>query len=353
MQKISKLYTDVSRAGSFSGLSGFLKANKNIKKQEALNFLKTNEAYTLHMPKRKKFKRQKVFVPFIDHLWQIDLIDVSKIKDENKNNTFLLVVIDCFSKMAWITPLLNKSALVVLAGFKEILQKSKRKPKFIQVDSGLEFYNKDFKNFCNKNKIKLYSTFSELKAVIVERFNRTIREKMQRYFTYVDNNQFLPVLDNLVLSYNKSFHRSIKTSPILVTKRNEEKIFFNLYGKNRKDFNNVTINFKFLKDEKVRISKSKTIFSKGYLPNWTIEYFLIDKQIPSIPPTYILKDLLGDILSGIFYEQELQKVEQISDIYRIEEILDQKIINKNKYLLIKWLGWPSKFNSWEPDKNLK
>jgi hypothetical protein len=63
--------------------------------------------------------------------------------------------------------------------------------------------------------------------------------------------------------------------------------------------------------------------------------------------------LLGEELSGGFYEKELQKIEQKDEVFRIEKILDTKYINKKKFVLIKWLGWPEKFNSWEPASNLK
>jgi hypothetical protein len=114
-----------------------------------------------------------------------------------------------------------------------------------------------------------------------------------------------------------------------------------------------TIFFKFKKGDKVRISKSKTIFEKGYTPSWTFEFFIISKSLPTTPPTYVLKDLKDEELSGVFYEKELQKVDQNNDIYRIEKVVDQKTINKKKYFLIKWLGWPEKFNSWEREENLK
>ena len=84
-----------------------------------------------------------------------------------------------------------------------------------------------------------------------------------------------------------------------------------------------------------------------------MEYFFIKTIIPSNPPTYILKDLLDEDLAGSFYEKELQKVEQTEETFRIEKIIKTKTVNKKKFFLIKWLGWPDKFNSWEPEINLK
>ena len=125
MNKIKKLYTDPSRPGSFSGLSGFLRANKNLKKDDVKLFLNSNDVYSLHKPKRKNFNRKKIIVPGIDYLWQIDLLDVSKIKDENDNYRYFLTVIDCFSKFAWVEPIKNKQGLTVLEAFRNILKRSK------------------------------------------------------------------------------------------------------------------------------------------------------------------------------------------------------------------------------------
>jgi hypothetical protein len=87
---------------------------------------------------------------------------------------------------AWVVIIKKKSSASSVSAFKTILKASKRKPLKIQADKGSEFFNEEFKKLCYDNKIHLYSTFSELKACIVERFNRTLREKMQRYFTFKD-----------------------------------------------------------------------------------------------------------------------------------------------------------------------
>jgi transposase InsO family protein len=353
MEEINKLYTNPALPGSFSGMSGFIKANKNLNKSDVISYLKENEAYTLHKPKRKNFNRKRVIIPRIDHTWQLDLMDVQKISDENDMYRYLLAAIDCFSKKAWVIKMKNKTGQSTVEAFNEILKTSNRKPIKIQVDNGSEFYNKDFKELCKKNNIQLYSTYSELKASIVERFNRTIREKLQRYFTYADNNRYIEVLDDIVQSYNNSYHRSIKTSPNSVNKDNEAKIFLQLYKYNKKEGDLTEIDLKFKIGDKVRISKSKSLFQKGYEQNWTFEFFFIEKIIPSHPPTYILKDIAGEELSGTFYDKELQKVEQKEEVYRIEKILKTKTYKKEKLYLIKWLGWPDKFNSWEPASNLK
>lgn len=339
-------YFDPREPGSYSGAATFNRY-AYLKKGDLIDFLSKQETYSLHKPVRKKFQTSKIIVGGIDHTWQADLVDVSAIANENKGIKFLLTVIDCFSKFAWVKPLKSKDGLSVTKAFNEILKI--RSPKKLHTDKGTEFYNKDFKKLLDLKKIKLYSTFSDKKACIVERFNRTLKEKMWRKFTHQDNHKFIDFLQDLVDSYNKTYHRSIKTSPVKVNESNENQIWKNLYGFSKNDGAEEQISFLFHKDDLVRITKEKFVFSKGYTPNWTSEKFVVVKCRPSIPPKYFLEDLEGNSIDGSFYEQELQKVseEQIEGTYRYIPI-EQKFNNKGKLIAIKvhWLGYPNSEDSW-------
>ncbi len=109
-------------------------------------------------------------------------------------------------------------------------------------------------------KVDWFSTNSDLKASIVERFNRTLKTKMWRYFTEVWHKKWINVIDDLVYNYNNSFHRSIKMTPIEGSKKENESIVYkNLY----KDGNesDIKIKPKYKVGDKVRISKWKSTFS--------------------------------------------------------------------------------------------
>ncbi|CAF1063320.1 unnamed protein product, partial [Brachionus calyciflorus] len=152
----------------------------------------------------------------------------------------------CFSKFAWVILLKNKTSESILEALTTIFKS--RQPVKFQTDKGREFLNKTVQDYLKKMNFHLFTTNSGLKAS-VERFNQTLKEKMWRYFTHKNNNDYTKVLDNLVNSYNNTFHRTIKTTPNNVSYKNEEKVFRNIYG--------------------VRISKTKGLFEKGYTPNWT------------------------------------------------------------------------------------
>ena len=308
INNILKKYTNPSESGSFSGLSGFLKNNKNFSKRDIEKTLLNTPTYTLHKPKRIRFKRCRVVVSGIDEQWQIDLVDVKNIKGSNYGTTFILTCIDVFSKFAWAIPLKNKEAKTCMLGLEQIIKDSGRKPISIYLDNGKEFLG-EFKKLCGKYKINILPTKSLLKASIVERFNRTLKEKMWRVFTYNNENKkkfpqnFTTFLKQLVSSYNNSYHRSIKTKPANVNKTNETAIYETLF-----DDQSDLIVFKYKIGNYVRISNEKPIFSKGYTQNWSKDIYIIRNLIPSNPPRYLIKDLEGVNYPYKFYTEELQRV---------------------------------------------
>src|SRR5437867_12698331 len=101
----------------------------------------------------------------------------------------------------------TKSSKNIMDAFKEILA-SGRKPNKLQTDEGTEFVNKDFQKFLKSEFIDFFTTKSEVKASIVERFNRTLKEKMWRHFTKNNTYKYTDILSDLLKNYNNSFHRT-------------------------------------------------------------------------------------------------------------------------------------------------
>jgi len=357
--KIKLLYETPSNPASFGGIDRFTKSikNENLRPKDIKNALGNIDSYTHHKPIRKKYLKRKIIVPHIDHTWALDLCDMTNIKNENKNFKFLLTAIDIFSKKGYTANMKNKSAKETAEAFESILKKSKRKPKLIHVDEGKEFYNKIFALLLKKNNIKLYSTKSESKSSVVERWNRTLKTKMYKYFTSVQNKNWIKIIDELVYSYNNTYHRSIKTTPNSVNKKNQQEIFLNLYGfqaKNTKSLPEIYLKKLYFQiNDKVRITKIKNTFDKAYLKGWTTEIFIIDKVIATSPVTFKLKDLLEEEIKGSFYKEELQLVNNQTKTIQIQKILKRKTINKIPYLFVRWFGYSRKFDSWTPEENLK
>ena len=278
-----------------------------------------------------------------NEIWAADLADMRAFAKDNKGINFLLLVIDTFNKYGWIVPLKDKKGETIEEAFKTIFEEG-RKPKKLWTDKGREFYNKNMDDLRKLYDIELYSTENEEKSSIAERWIRTMKEKMFKYFTDNNTNRYIDVLPDLVEDYNNTVHSSTKLTPIEASKKkNELTVWRNLYP-DRYKINNLTP--KFSVGDEVRITKKKKVFEKGYTTRWTEEIFTIKEIRETNPITYKLEDLQGEEIKGTFYEPELQKTEQ--QVYRIE-----KIIKKEKgKSLVKWKGYPDKFNSWVDNKDL-
>lgn len=346
---LGQTYYTPQRPGSFGGVSSLKRVTK-IKDSVLKDWLSFQDAYTLHKPVQHRFVRRRIIVGGIDQQWQADLIDVQQLKKSNDGFAYLLTVIDVLSKYAWCLPLKNKTGPVLVEGFKHIFDQG-RKPHKLQTDKGTEFLNKNFQKFLKQEGVDFIVTENEdIKASIVERFNRTLKEKLWRYFTRKNTLRFVEVLPRLVHAYNRSFHRSIKRTPAEVNTDNQEDVWQTLYGQPL----NQTRVTKLLKvGDRVRISKARRRFKKGYLPSWTEELFTVSRIKKTTPVTFILKDDHGQELEGTFYAQELQKVGE-KEIYRIEAILDQHPGPRGQLqYLVKWYGYPTSFNSWIPQTALE
>ena len=320
-KEIIDKYTDIKNPGSFSGLSGFNKNNKKLKKTNIKNSLLTLPTYTLHTPAKHKFPRTKWIAGGIDDIWQVDLIDLRKIKFQNRHFEYILTSIDVFSKKAWAIPIKNKTANSCMQAFKTIFEKG-RIPKTIFSDQGNEF-----KGVCDtlfqKHKIKIITSKTKLKASVIERFNRTIMEKNYRIFTFNKNSKYIDILNDVLESYNNSYHRSIKRTPNSVIEKDEKKIFENLYGSlNTFSLDNY-IKFKFKRGDYVRISNEKKIFEKGYTTNYSKEIYVIWKLIASNPPRYNLRSLDNEEYTYNFYTEELQVVQKEEFPYDSFKILKE------------------------------
>ena len=350
---LRKVYYDPANPGGLGGVRKLLVGVKETtdvapKLSHVKKWLLGEDTYTLHTPAAKHFRRNKVLVSGIDVQFQADLVDMSAYSEENDGIRFLLTCIDVFSKYAWVRPIPSKSASCVTSAFKSILGEG-RIPQKLQTDEGKEFYNKAFQEMLQQYGINHFSIGNETKCCIIERWNRTLKTIMWRQLTACNSRRYIDTLQDMVHGYNRTCHRSIKMAPENVNKNNEEIVFNNLYRTKDLKFPK----FKYNIGDTVRISKYRGIFRKGYEQTFTDEIFTIIECIGRSPVVYRLKDYADEAIRGTFYEQELQAVTATErKVYKIEEILAAKKRRGVKYAYVKWLGWPEKFNSWIPEKDI-
>ena len=182
----------------------------------------------------------------------------------------------------------------------------------------------------------MYLTYSEGKSVAAERFIRTLKNKIFKHMIAVSKNVYFDVLGDIIDKYNNTVYRSIKMKPVDVTSDS--------YAKYNEHSNITKPKFKVV--DRVRISKYKNIFAKGYTQNWSEEVFVVSKIKNTVPWTYVVSDLNGEEITGSFYEKELQKTNQKE--FRIEKVLKRK----SDKLYVKWKGYDDSFNSWFDKEDL-
>lgn len=355
LELLSKIYYNPQNPGSFGGVNKLYefarRENTDINKNEVENWLKSQNVYTLHKPIRKRFKRNKIYVSYIDEQWECDLVDMKQYSRQNNGYKFILVIIDSFSKYLFALPLKTKTTLEVIKEFKNIFKT--RKPTKIRSDRGLEFNNITFRNFCKNNNILFFtSQDKDIKCAIVERVNRTIKSKLFRYFTMKGTRKYIDVLQNFVSAYNNSTHRSIGMAPADVTTEVEQMVFRKLYGaKNLLQLmhknNNKKQKFKI--GDQVRQKYDLNLLEKSYYPLWTDMVYKIDEIHHKLNTPQYSINIDEEKFKRRFYPEELQKVYVNSDtLWQIEKILSRRTVDKQKQVLIKWKGYPAKFNQWIP-----
>ena len=345
---LSSIYYDPKHPAGFSSIKK-LSESSGISQKKVKQWLQGEASYTLHRSARKKYRTRHYVVHDIDEQWQADLADVALLKKQNNGYTFILTVIDIFSRYAWARPLKNKSGKEVSAAFKDIFREG-RIPKRIQTDQGKEFENREVRNLFNEHNIELFSVKSAYKAAIVERFNRTLKSRLWKYFTMSLKQKWTNVLQDAVSAYNHSVHRTLKRRPVDVTQSNAADVREEVFSHHERS----RTKSEFKVGDTVRISKVKSVFEKGYLPNWTEDIFTVEsinrKQTPIM---YKLKDYKGEVIEGSFYPQEIQKVAHEDDVFLVEKVIRTEKRGREKWSLVKWRGYPSSMNSWVRNSEIK
>ena len=336
------LYYRASEPGSYGGVQPLARySGASIK--TARDWLSTQDAYTLHRPVRKKFPRRKTYSKGIGDLFQADLADMQNLSKFNDGMRFILTCVDVFSKVAYAVAIKDKRGPTVADAFEKNIFALKI-PTMLQTDRGTEFLAAPVQAVFKKYNVHHYwSLNDDIKAACVERFNRTLKTRLFRYMTHKKSARWIDVLDDVVNSYNHSYHRSIGMAPADVTLENQDVVTRRLYPVKPKPV------WKFNVGDTVRIAKYKHVLHKGYLPNWSEEIFKIVERYPTFPVTYGLQDLAGEEIKGKFYDQELQKIVKDDDVYDVEKVLKTRKRNGRLEFFVRWRHFPDKFNSWVSD----
>ncbi|XP_011858854.1 PREDICTED: uncharacterized protein LOC105556376 [Vollenhovia emeryi] len=362
MTDLEKFYYDPRHYAGYSVTDNLYRAAKpKFSRNGVARWLESQDAYTLHRPLRRKFPRLHYNVTNIDDLWEADLIELRNLKSYNDGYSYL-VIIDVLSKYAWVEPLRDKTSKGVTEALQRVLSRNEgRVPVYLQTDKGKEFIGQALQRFLEEKGIRFrVARNPDVKAAVVERFNRTLKERMWRYFTHKNTRRYRDVLQAIVSAYNHTRHSSTRMQPAIVTRENARIARENISRrwrrndeKKKKKKKKQMVKYRI--GELVRISRAKAAFEKGYEARWSEEIFRIHRILEwRKPPVYELSDLTGETIDGIFYEQELARVEKnlSEEEFIVDRVIESRGRGANKQLLVSWRGYPSKFDSWIPASNL-
>jgi hypothetical protein len=349
---LDHLYRDTRQPSCFTSLEPLYaeaqKYNQRMTREDVKDFLSRTSTYTLHRRVVRKFRRLPTLASGLHTDWQADLCILADIARKNRGYQYLLVCIDTLSRQMFVAPVRKKTSELMVEAFECIFKKSKYVPWKLFTDSGLEFTSNRMKAYWKEKGILHFCMLTSPKfhAGMVERANRTIKERLYRYFTQANTFRWLEVIDPIVNSINASYCRSIDAAPRDVTFENAEALRKRLLVKAQAIQQGRKRRFEV--DDFVRIEKSKHIFQKGYLPNFTDELYTVAKvNAHSRPITYRLVDSSGEPMLGLFYANELCLVRlDPQHTYEVHKIIDQKERDGVLYYYIKWKGKNARHNTW-------
>lgn len=338
---LDKVYEDSEDAAFLTGSARRLRdrvnaqsAKKQYSLREIKHYLEGKQTYTLHRQSQHTFARNHftITAPFL--LFEMDLMDTKSTAADNDKTTFVLFVIDCFSKYVWFRCLRNKDAQTVSKALRQILDDDcPRYPEAINSDLGREFHNFRVKALLDSRNIKHHRphTASAWKCAIIERFLRTAKEKIRRYLTFMKKNRYIDDLPMLIRSYNDTVHSSTKKKPSEVSYENTPEVYRNLRHSNEAI---VIPKQNFQTGDRVRVAVKKTPLDAGVFKpeQWTREVFKIDEVINKRPiKLYTITDLKNKKIFGKYYEKQLQKVNVKNDTNFVKDkIMRQFLLKDNK-----------------------
>ena len=357
---LNKIYFDPAHPASFSSLNALYQSVKDqgIKRKEVKDWLEKQEVYTLHRRVNRKVKRPKVISSYKDYQWDGDTMNMVEYKEENKDFSYVLVLIDIFTRYVWTAALKTLRAKEMLETLKTILPTVK--PERLRTDKGSEFVNRDVKRYLTSLDIIFFSTNNEVKANYAERVIRSIKTRLTRFMHKNQTPRWLNALPDVTKAYNHAIHRGIKMTPTEARDADRVDLWNNQYSVSNpkteiKHPPKIKPIFKFKEGDRVRLSGFRSPFERAYTEKWTHEiYTITERESKQGIALYSIKAWDNEVIEGKFYNNELQKVSAETEIeYNIEKVVKKQSKKGKEGYIVKWYGWPERYNSWVPKSDVK
>ncbi len=361
---LTKIYFNPENPASFSGVERLYKYAKEhsdlaISRSDVKQFLQAQSTYTEHRQVRHKFKTQSVISSSINYQWDADLASMISTASHNKGYKYFLLCIDCLSRYVHTRALKSKQPQEIINAFEDIFSMHKP-PERVRTDSGLEFKAKASLEMFAKFKIKHFTSSNLSKASLAERAIKTVKGRLMKAMHARNSYVWYDLLPKITNSYNSAVHSVIGMPPSQVTEANEVDVWIRVqefHPKQEKELKpkklkpkikSPVITYRHQIGDAVKLAFTKYTFQREYSQRWTTEvFFICDRFTKENIQLYRVKDFQNKELKGSFQVEEIQKVHVSDDTeYKIEAILDTKIIRRTKYVYVKWENYTNDFNSW-------
>lgn len=309
---IKQVYFNLTSPGAFAGVDKvFSEANRinsKITRNDVEKYLQTQDTYTIYKPKRTHFKRLATIPSGLHSDWQSDLAIFDNLYKNNDGFKYLLVAVDVLSRKIFVAPVRSKGTRDMITAFDLLFKKANIRPHKLYSDRGLEFQSKSMLEYFGKKGIQKFPVYSDdIHAGVVERANRTIKERLYRYFHQNKTHRWVDIIDRIVNAINNSPNRTTGIAPNEFTYENAEENRKRIYGDNPYE-EEEGAKPKYKVGDIVRISINKGKFAKGYRANYTTEKFRVIEVHKTNPPYYKIEDLNHEEILGKFYQPEVSKV---------------------------------------------
>ena len=293
--------------------------NKNIKIEDVKNWLNKQKTHQVNLTKVEK----KEFLPIYSdspYSFQVDLTFFPRYKNNNNGNFVLFTAINVNTKFVYAYYSDNKKMNTILDFIKQM--ENKTLINSLTLDKGKEFFNNEFIEFCKNKNINLFFVLNDShKLGIINRFHRTLKDKLTKHFYANDTYKWIDVIDDIIKNYNNTINRSTGLEPIKINSFIENQII-----NNKRDETNLIKTGKhlFSTGDFVRIKNKKKLFDDKQKSKFSNEIFQIVKVLNN-------SAMLNN--DEKFKLSELIKVENIENKELInipKNIIENKIKNKLK-----------------------
>ena len=315
---VQKIYHDVANAAGYSRPRAVWleaqKTDRGITLTQVQNIMRSIPTYTLHRYVKRVPVTRRYLSSGLNHYFQMDLFVLNESVARANGFRYILFCIDTFSRKLFARPLKTKTGVNVANAIRSIIKENNSiPPKKVLTDKGTEFSNTTVKQLFSSYGITHFTSENVYHAAMVERTNRTLREKFGRYMTDKKTTIFIPILKDFVTAYNQAPHSALpqNMSPSQVTLKNKLLVWKHQFASHFRRAPKFYGKPKLKVGDVVRISKFQGKFKKSSDTTFTEELFVITHLLETKPTTYKLAALGdGEPIAGAFYREEIQPVTQ-------------------------------------------